>query len=240
MKQNLGNRYAENEAQFGSKLNKQTSEFHTRFKQNALLQEKLKTEQDNNFKHERMTTNQRQQVELAKLTEGHNSHIEQRDTEFRKGLKDQDQFFEKKFEVNLGSHNEELSRLDQRHQNVMSKMKKELSAEIVQAAKRSDDPFYQFTELRPELVQFKDRVEVSVKVPDHAKQDLQLTKNGKEVIVNFNRRYADSNKTADGVLHKVNKVESLSTRLQAEAILDPKSVKSSYADGVMTYAIKKA
>ena len=79
-----------------------------------------------------------------------------------------------------------------------------------------------------------------MKVPEHSKTDVQLTINGKEAIVSFNRRFADASKEADGTINKVNKVESFTTRLQTGHFLNAKSMKSSYEDGTMTYVIKKA
>jgi HSP20 family molecular chaperone IbpA len=118
-------------------------------------------------------------------------------------------------------------------------MKTDLKETLETSVKRSDDPFYKFTQLDPTLKQFEDRVEVSVKIPDHAKTDVQLTIHGKEAIINFNRRYDDSRKE-NGSTNKLHKVESFTSRLMTNHHLDPKSVKSQYVDGVMTYIIKRA
>jgi HSP20 family molecular chaperone IbpA len=105
--------------------------------------------------------------------------------------------------------------------------------------KRSDDPFYRFTELKPTLKEFEDRVEIKVEVPEHSKSDVQLTLHGKEAILSLNRRYDDTRK--DGfITNKLHKVESFTTRLGTSHFLDPKSVKANYQDGVMTYIVKRA
>jgi len=86
---------------------------------------------------------------------------------------------------------------------------------------------------------FDDRVEISVEIPEHSKSDVQLTINNKEASIHFNRRYED-NRVAGNLKNKLHKVESFTTTIPTPFILDSKSLKSSYDDGIMTYTIKKA
>lgn len=133
------------------------------------------------------------------------------------------------------------SKLQKKKNNkVVEDLKASLTKEITKTATRNSDPFYQFDSLRPKLSQYEDRVEVQVEIPEHSKEDVQLTIHGKEAIVNFNRRYNDASKTPEGTIHKINKVETFTSRVPTSHILDPKSVKSTYENGVMTYVIKKA
>ncbi len=105
---------------------------------------------------------------------------------------------------------------------------------------RAEDKFFEFVELKPIIEQTETGIKIKVKIPDHSKQDLQLNLNGKEAVVNFNRRYIDNKKDDFGNVSRISKIETLSSRLQTGIHLDPKSVKASYQDGVMTYEIKKA
>lgn len=240
MKLEMGKQFSDQEAFNTSKLNEQSNNFNERFKTEGLHYKKMKDDQDNHFKKERMATNGRQQVEMSKLTETHNHELERRDDNYRKGLKDQDLFFEDKYKATFDRHNEAFKKLDEDHKKVVESMKSNLTKEITQAANRRDDSFYDFVALKPRMKSFPDRVEIEVDVPEHAKQDLQLTINNKEAVVNFNRRYSDANKTPEGAINKINKVESFSTRLQTGMVLNPKSVKSTYEGGTMTYVIAKA
>lgn len=239
MTQKLQRSYADTEGYYQSKLNEQSNKFNERFKRETDEQRRIKDQTESKFKKERLSTNQRQQIDLAKLTTTHSQAVEVRDNEFRKGLKEQDLFFEKKYAKNLVDHNEKLASLDKLHEKVMEKMKSDLSQELIKSSERSDDPFYQFTDLRPSLKQYPDRVEIQVEIPEYAKEDIQLTLNDKEAILTFNRRYKDSNKLGT-TLNKVDKVETFSSRITTDMHLDPKSVKSSYENGVMSYSVKKA
>ncbi len=119
-------------------------------------------------------------------------------------------------------------------------MQSDLTTQIELKAQRSQDPFYQFVELKPTVEKTETGVRIMVQVPEHSKQDLQLNLNGKEAVVNFNRRYIDNQIDQTGNKSRISKIETLSTRLQTGIFLDSKSVKSSYENGVMTYDIKKA
>ncbi len=222
------------------KLNQQRNEFNTRFSEDSRNFEKIKTDQDNQFKKERMATNQRQQIDMQKLTDTHNIHVEQKDEHYRKGLKEQDLFFEKKYETQLSRHNSEFKALEQKNNDVIEKLKSSLTSKISHIASKNDDPFYKFEALAPRLKETKDGVEISLEIPEHSKEAVTLSFNGKEAIIALNRRYHDANKTQDGTINKVNKVESFTTRIKTADILDPKSVKTSYDNGTMTFSVKKA
>lgn len=222
---------------FDDRLQSQSKEFTTRYQTDTNNFRDLKDTQDKTFKKERMSTNLRQQHEIGKMTNTHQEHLEVKDQNFRKGLKDQDLFFEKKYANHLEKSNSELKNLDDVNKKTVTKMQTETNQKVDFYQTRQNDPFYQFTELRPTLKEYPDRVEISVEVPDHSKQDMALTLNNKEAVLTYNRRYQDSRK--DGIVtNRMNKIESFTTRLATSHHLDPKSVKSSYENGVMTYIIK--
>jgi HSP20 family molecular chaperone IbpA len=236
-KEAKGQEFSETEGRLQTKLTKQNNDFSQRFKEDSLKQHVIKDDQDKQYKKERMSTHLRQEGEMDKLTTTHNKTLETRDKTFRKGIKEQDVVFEKKYGQTLNAHSENLKRLGDLNSKVLSKLKGDLSETIKSSVQRSDDPFYSFTELKPTLKQFEDRVEISVAIPEHAKTDVQLTMHGKEAIISFSRRYNDTRKEA-GTSNTLNKVESFTTRLLTSHHLDPKSVKEKYDDGVMTYVIK--
>lgn len=240
MKTTMNEQYLDLEKFNQEKVQTQTNQFTTRFRTEGNNYKKMKDDQDNQFKKERMSTNIRQQNEMSKMTNVHTNHLEQKDGEYRKGLKEQELFFEKKFEGQIGKHNQTFKELELKNKKVVDDLKTSLTKEITKTAVRNDDPFFKFETLKPTFKTFEDRVEVQVAIPEHSKQDVQLTINGKEAVVSFNRRFADASKEQDGTINKVNKVESFTTRLQTGHFLNAKSLKSSYESGVMTYVIMKA
>lgn len=240
IKSNLQAELSQTEEYHQNKIQNKTEEFTTKFKRDELTYQQLKDNQDNQFKKDRLSTNTRQIQQLDKLTTSHNSHLEKTDNEYRKGLKEQDLVFEKKYESQLKHHNGEFKVLEEKNKQLIDGLKTELTTEIEKASTRKNDPFFKFETLKPRLKQFEDRVEVQVDIPEHSKQDMQLTINGKTAILSFNRRYNDAAKDPNGTINKINKIESFTTRLETGHFLDAKSVKTSYENGVMNYVIKKA
>lgn len=235
----MNRQYAKEHGELQKKVNEQAMEFSARFKREGLANQILDDETKKQNKNVRVSTNLRQQGEMAKMTESHNNFMKAQDAENRKGLKEQDQFFEKRFETNYAAKTKDANNLDERFYDLTNKLKNDVAKEVTKTENRLSDPFYHFTELRPTWKKTEEGVEVKVTVPDYAKQDLQLTTNNKEAILSFNRRFTDTNSTGTGISNKVNKVESFTARIDTDTILNPKTVKSSYSDGVMTYTIKK-
>jgi HSP20 family molecular chaperone IbpA len=211
-----------------------------RFKKDSESYLKVKNDQKRLFEKERMNVHKKQEADVTKMVSQHEKLYKQRDVSQRSDLKDQETFFEKRYAETHKRHNDHFQNLDQLQDKVVKKMKADMTKEVDFKNSRADDPFFQFVEMKPSLEVTETGVRIQVKVPDHSKQDLQLNLNGKEAVINFNRRYVDTQKDDQGNSSRVSKIETLSTRLNTGVHLDPKSVKSSYQNGVMTYEIKKA
>jgi hypothetical protein len=240
MKGSMSEEISDLEKKHRERLDNDRETFGQEYRSTEQNQKKLRDQQNLQFKTERMATNLNQSSQLNKMTMNHRDQLEVRDQEFRKGLKEQDLFFEKKFTDQISRHESSFKDLENKNKMVVEKLKDSLTKEIAVSVNRSEDPFYQFEKLNPKLNHLEDGVEIQVRVPEYAKQDLQLSINGKEAIVNFNRRYHDASKSEDGTINKINKVESFTSRLMTQYHLDPKSLKSRYQDGMMTFTIKKA
>jgi HSP20 family molecular chaperone IbpA len=230
-----------NRKDFGQKkIDEQHIRHNERLQNDSEKYTRIKNDQDKVFKKERMTTYKKQEASMAQMTELHAKEVEKRDKLKRGDLKDQELFFEKRYDQTFQRHNEHLKVLDQTQEKAVKALKEEMTKEVELKNNRAEDSFFQFVEMKPIIEHTENGIRIKVKVPDHSKQDLQLNLNGKEAVVNFNRRYIDNKKDELGNTSRVSKIETLSTRLQTGVHLDPKSVKSSYQDGVMTYEIKRA
>lgn len=222
------------------KIDQQHIEHRTRFQKDGEKYTKIKNDQDDLFKKERMTTHNKHQSDIVKMNEQHSKEVGKQDQLKRGDLKDQELFFEKRYAQTYNRHNEHFKVLDQTQDKAIKSLKVEMAKEVEFKNNRAEDKFFEFVELKPIIEQTETGIKIKVKIPDHSKQDLQLNLNGKEAVVNFNRRYIDNKKDDFGNVSRISKIETLSSRLQTGIHLDPKSVKASYQDGVMTYEIKKA
>ncbi len=239
LNENKHEQIANSQAHFQNKLNNQSDEFNRRFTNDSNRYRRMKDDQDSDFSNERINSNLRQQIEMSKRTNAYNESLEVREKQFKKAFGEQNITFEKTYADNLQVRNGELNQLEKLNLKIEERMKADLQEKLKTKIKRSDDSFYRFTELDAKIKAFDDRVEISVEIPEHSKSDVQLTINNKEASIHFNRRYED-NRVDGNFKNKLHKVESFTTTVPTPFILDSKSLKSSYNDGIMTYTIKKA
>jgi HSP20 family molecular chaperone IbpA len=237
---NMVREFSDQKSHNNERLQELRQQFATNFRSTEEKNLRAKEQMERNFAHQRNLVNQKHTTTLATTAELQQKQINQQNTEFRKAVQQQENVFEKRWGDVLNRHNQSFTRLDSEHEKTVNTLKGRLSAEMHKMDVRSKEDFYQFQELKPQLEVFEDRVEVKVAIPEHSKEDLRLTTNGKEAIITFHRRYQDSRQDEDGRQNQVNKVESFATRIQTGHILDPKSIKAKFADGMMNFVIKKA
>jgi HSP20 family molecular chaperone IbpA len=200
----------------------------------------LKKDLEKRNETEILTTHKDHQTKIKMMTALHQDEF-QKKTELQKSeLEDQKKLHLDKYQRNQTLYKSEADNLDQRYDKLVNDMKTNLVTEFKKTEEKLADPFYQFTDLRPSWRQTVEGIEIKVKIPEYSKQDLHLTLNNKEVVLNFHRRYADKNTAPDGSQNKVSKVESFSTRIDTGVFLNPKDIKSSYENGYVTYVIKRA
>lgn len=232
--------YGERQGYHQKRLDAMQIENTSRFKKESENYIQTKNKLEKTHEKERMDLHKKQEADVTKMVTLHEKHYKERDVAQRSDLKNQDLFFEKRYQDQYKRHNEHLKVLDDVHGTAVKDMKAELTKEVEFKTSRTQDPFFQYVEMKPTIEHTETGIRVHVKVPEHSKQDLQLNLNGKEIVLNFNRRYIDTQKDAQGNSSRISKIETLSSRLQTGVHLDPKSVKPSFKDGIMTYDIKKA
>ncbi len=222
------------------KIDTLRSNFKNQYETDAEKYEKIKRHQDVTFKKQLVDTYNHQNQELDKITTQGRKDYEQRTENYQKGLKEQELMFEKKYADALKKNQEDYKKLEELNQKSLNNIKTAMHKEIKLTESRQSDPFYEFIELKPQLSKTPDGYEVRVAVPEYAKHDVIMTTNPKEIILTMNRRYVDNRKGENGTSTKINKVESMVTRLPVTDVLNAKSVKSNYDSGVLTFTINKA
>jgi len=240
MNDQLSYQYNDRKNQLLNRINYQEREFDERTKTQNRVHEQTKQNLVTKNKKELFETHQKQEVQMSKLKVNHNADIKKEDGNFRQGLKELKNFYTDKYSQNQKQYKSEADNLDNRFNNLMNDMKNRYSQELKRTDERLEDQFYQFSELRPTWRETEKGVEVKVKVPEYSKQDLQLSINKKEVVLHFNRRYSDHNKSLEGVENRLSKVETYSSRIKTGILLDPKKITTNYENGVMTYLIEKS
>lgn len=223
-----------------NKIDTLRSNFKNQFETDAAKYEKIKQQQDVTFKKQRVDSYTHQNKELDKIATQGRKDYEQHTENYQKGLKDQELLFEKKYADALKKNQEDFKKLEELNKKSINSIKSAMHKEIKLTESRQSDPFYEFIELKPQLSKTPDGYEVRVTVPEYAKHDVIMTTNPKEIILTMNRRHTDNRKDENGTSTKINKVETLVTRLPVSDVLNAKTVKSNYDSGVLTFTINTA
>ncbi len=180
------------------------------------------------------------QVKLAQTSEKFVKINQQAVEHHQKSAHERENVFEKKFQTQLAKHTEVEKNLDGRHTQFLNESKDKLTARIELAGKKSEDPFFTFTELKPLVSPTPDGYEIRIKVPEYAKEEVKLTTNIKELVLTANRRHEDQRTSESGVVQKVNKVESLVSRIPLEHVLNSRKMTKEWVDGELIFRVFKA
>jgi HSP20 family molecular chaperone IbpA len=222
------------------KINQQRQQFqHTYTTENDKY---AKIHNDSRNKHDQTlkVTHRKNQEQISTLNDGHVKHQEKVINHHQKALTDKEAFFEKKYQNQLTQHQKYEQNLLALNEKAVGKAKEEANQRINFSKERDSDPFFTFTELKPQVIHEPNRYIIKIAVPEYAKEEILLSANQKEIVLTANRRYQDERRDEAGVLQKINKVESLVSRIPVEHVLSPRKMTKDYADGVMTFVIQKA
>lgn len=228
-KQGWDTKLSENRTKFSETYNMEGQKFdHLRRQQDSMHKKDLKISHIKNEKN------------LEAQNEQHVKKEELIRTKNNKSLQDQEVMFEKRYQVQLGRHHESEKNMEAINNKVVEKSKEDLVKRVKVHESRSGDPFFQFTHVKPTITERPDHYVLKMRLPEYAKEEVNLSTNNREVVLTFNRRHKEERVDEDGSKLKVDKVESTVSRIPVSQILDPKKISKEWADGVLTYKIFKA
>lgn len=180
------------------------------------------------------------QVKLAQTSEKYVKINQEAIEQQQKSATEREQLFEKKFQTQLARHTETEKNLDGLHTKFLNESKDKLTERVVLEEKKSHDPFFKFTELKPTVTPTPEGYEIRVKVPEYAKEEVKLTTNIKELVLTANRRHQDERTSEGGVQQKVSKVESLVSRIPVDHVLHARKMTQEWVNGELIFKVFKA
>ncbi len=222
------------------RLDQQRDKYQTTFKAEGEKFDHLTEQQKQQNIQQSKLTHLAHQNKMTKMNQEHVKFSDDVTNQHQKSLVEKEQFFEKKYQTQLGQHAHAEKNLETRYQDVVNQSKEDLNKRVAVEKNRSGDPFFAFTELRPSLQEHPDHYILKVPTPEYAKEEVTLTANHKELVLTSNRRYQDERKDLDGTLKKVNKVESMVSRIPVNQVLDPRKMTKEWVDGELVFNIRKA
>jgi len=150
--------------------------------------------------------------------------------------------FETKYENNFMKNSNLMQKLVGKKEQIMNRLRGELTIEANKEFERSKDSFYHFTDLAPTIDDNKQdkKYVVSISVPKHEVDKVKLTAYNREVKVSMDRDYDFTRVDEDGSKDTVKKTESYITKIPVDDIVNSKKISKSYKDGMLIFEIEKA
>jgi HSP20 family molecular chaperone IbpA len=239
---NNRNRYtiATQEQEWQHRLEQQRGQFSNNYQIEGQKFETLANKQQNDNKTQLKQTHSLHEQRMNDMNKQHVAYEEKVTTHNQKSLHEKERFFEQKYQTQLNRHLESEKHLNDLNTKALDKAKDTLNKRVEIEQNRSGDAFFEFTGIKAKLSEKPDSYQVTVQIPEYAKESVLLTANGKELVLTANRRYQDERKNEDGSTQKVNKVESMVSRIPVGQVLDPKHLKKDWVDGQLVFTVKKA
>ncbi len=191
-------------------------------------------------KHQLKAANLANETRLSGMNKEHVAVTERVRVEQAKALVDKQAAFEVQYAQQAQKHLASQEHLEGLHTKAIQEGEESALKRVNVAKERSGDKFFEFTELRPKLEERPDAYVLKLQVPDYAKEEVMLTANPKELVLSSNRRHKAERRDEDGTLKKVDKIESLVSRIPVNSVLDARKMTKTWEDGVLTFVVNKA
>lgn len=217
-----------NKTNYSKKQNAQSVKF-----QNALMKlTKKNTTQLN-------TEEKKHQTKMNTRQSYYQEKFDTQELEFRGKQTKQVQLNEKKYVETNKKSEKSLQNLLSRKENIINNLRQMLKKEAIKEVELDKDPFYQFTDLNPkiQLNEEKNGYIVSINVPKHEADKIKLTGYDREIKISMDRDFSFTKVKESGAKGKINRVESFTSKIPVEYILDSKNIEKSYSDGVLKFKL---
>lgn len=163
-----------------------------------------------------------------------------KEDEYQKNLLEQRKSaFKLKYDQMVKSQEDLLNGISKRNINEIEGLKKSYEAEKKQLNDKSVDKFYRVLTLNPILKENPDSYEVSIKVPQHERDMVNLTGDTRSILVTQTRRFSDKTIDENGDTNSTSKSEVFSKRFTVPDIIDAKKLNKKYENGTLTYFLPK-
>lgn len=166
--------------------------------------------------------------ELVK-TEHEAELIKQKTASFKQKIKNLDDEHKKVFDLIKTRYDKELDSLVQNH-----------SKDKASVMNKATDSFYSVERMTPVIVDNIDHYQISIKTPEHEKENYVLSVNKRKIKLSMTRRMEERIDGVNGNVDNTRKSEAYTKELKVADIMDNHKITQKWADGMLTYKVLKA
>lgn len=221
------------------KYQNQDKNFAKSLAQNQALYKTQKdtiVDEHNKFLHDttQKNLNQRQMIE-----ENNQKVLQNEANNHKAFLLTQQKVFEERYQNLIKEHHDLLESLQNKNTEEIEKLKTSHLEAKRNISNKLDDNFYQLNELEPILKETEKNYEVTMKVPEHEKDTITLTGEGRSLTVTKSRRFQEKVYNDKGESNATARTEFYSKSFNVNQIIDDSKLLSKYEDGMLTFIVPK-
>lgn len=171
------------------------------------------------------------------------SFAQQRDfkiNEQQETLTQLDRSFKEKYDSLVANHDLVMN-------NLKNRFEADLKAELESVANtrstiedKNGDPFYSVTKLSPMLAEDEKSYTISLNVPEHERDLVNLAADGRKLKLTVGRRFEERLEGQQGQVDKTVRTEHHTKIFDVGHIVDQRQITQNYQDGLLSYKIMKA
>lgn len=225
--------------EYNSKEANEEREYRSRLKSNILA-----NQEDLNLRQKELKDNSDKEIQKSKRTINEKSTIQKEELSFldkhQKDVLTQKQTdFNVRYQNLIKEHNGLLAELKTHFESDVKKMVEQTSSQKRTIANKKEDSFYRVEILKPTISENEKEYMVSLTVPEHEKENVHLSVQGRGVKMTLTRKFTETLNEIDGSTNRSTKNELFSREFPCKDILNPKLVDQKYENGVLTFRIQK-
>ncbi|MBI2520454.1 MAG: hypothetical protein HYV97_08545 [Bdellovibrio sp.] len=250
-RRDVSNVVADRQRETASILDRQALEHDARirrsanlFKQTTATHEKEKETMLENMKQQTAKDIQFDSTRAQNLINGHRkineSQMVLEQEKFKTLLNQQREIFLNRYNALKAANDRVINHASSKLAGGLDDLQAKLIHEKELIEVKGKDPFYHPTFLQPKIEDAGKYYLVHLEMPEHEKEFVMFNANQRTLKLSFTRKMAQNFQMEDGSLNKSNRSELVTKEISVPEIVDAKTVKQKYENGVLTFRVLKA
>lgn len=147
--------------------------------------------------------------------------------------------FKVKYQNIVKQHEEVLKDIQKKFEEEVRSLQNSTAEKKQTINEKTQDDFYRIKTIQPRVIDQEKQMIFELDVPKHEWENVHLSAQGRNVKMTIGRKYTDEATDDQGSRNKSSRSELFSKEFTVQDLLNPKTMKQTYADGVLRFKIDK-
>jgi len=155
-------------------------------------------------------------------------------------LAQQKEVFETRYKQMMAEHEALMENTKTALNYEINKLKTDLTSRKQQVENKQDDQFYQLAQLNPIVEDLGDSYMVTLPLPEYERENLTVVPTGRNLKLSLTRKFKDEVTDPDGTQNKSSRSEILTKTMQVNDLMNPRTMKQIFEEGLVKIKVEKA